>query len=301
VQARIVPAGGTRHASADFPLSLRPATVLAAMQPLEHIAVTAARAAGNYIMRNLDRADALKVDRKSRNDFVSEVDRGAEAEIIHVIRKAHPDHAVLAEEGGASGHGDWLWIIDPLDGTTNFLHRFPHFAVSIGVQHKGRLQLGVIYAPCTNDLYVAARGSGAVLNNRKIRVSKTGNLDDSLVGTGVPIRAGANLDLYLPQLRAIVEKTAGVRRAGAAALDLAYVACGRLEAFWELNLKPWDMAAGMLLVQEAGGVVSELFGGEDPMKSGHILAANPKIHEQLAPLLRGARDAVPGADGRPLP
>jgi myo-inositol-1(or 4)-monophosphatase len=261
------------------------------MQPLEHIAVTAARAAGNYIMRNLERADTLQVTRKGRNDFVSEVDRGAEAEIVHTIRKAHPDHAILAEEGGADGKGDWLWIIDPLDGTTNFLHRFPHFAVSIAVQHKGKLQHGVIYAPCTQDLYVASRGAGAMLNNRKIRVSKTSSLDESLVGTGVPIRAGANLDAYLPQLRAVVEKTAGVRRAGAAALDLAYVACGRLDAFWEMNLQSWDMAAGIMLVEEAGGVITELFGDGDPMKTGHVLAANPKMHEQIAPLLRSAKAA----------
>jgi myo-inositol-1(or 4)-monophosphatase len=259
------------------------------MQPLEHIAVTAARAAGNFIMRHLDRADSLKVVRKGRNDFVSEVDRGAEAEIIHTIRKAHPDHAILAEEGGADGKNDWLWIIDPLDGTTNFLHGFPHFCVSIAAQHKGKLQLGVIYAPCTQDLYVAIRGGGAVLNSRKIRVSKTAALEDSLVGTGVPIRAGANLDQYLPQLRVVVEKTAGVRRAGSAALDLAYVACGRLDAFWEMNLNAWDMAAGVLIVEEAGGVVSELFGGEDPLKTGNILAANGKIHEQLAPPLRAAK------------
>lgn len=255
------------------------------MQPLENIAVTAARAAGNYIMRNLERADTLKVDRKARNDFVSEVDRGAEAEIVQVIRKAHPDHAILAEEGGASGSHDYTWIVDPLDGTTNFLHRFPHFCVSIGVALKGKLILGVIYAPCTQDLYVAQRGGGAVLNSRKIRVSKTQFLEESLIGTGVPIRA-ANLDAYLPQLRGIVEKTAGIRRAGAAALDLAYVAAGRLDAFWELNLKPWDMAAGILMVEEAGGVVSELYGLDDPMKSGNILVANPKLHPQLAELIK---------------
>jgi myo-inositol-1(or 4)-monophosphatase len=266
--------------------------MIRAMQPLEHIAVTAARAAGNFIMRNLERADQVQVTRKSRNDFVTEVDRGAEAEIVHVIRKAHPDHEILAEEGGPDGKNDWRWIIDPLDGTTNFLHRFPHFAVSIAAEHKGKLQLGVIYAPCTQDLYVAIRGGGAMLNSRKIRVSKTTTLDDSLVGTGVPIRAGANLDRYLPQLRAVVEKTAGVRRAGSAALDLAYVACGRLDAFWELGLQSWDMAAGVLMVQEAGGVVSELYGAEDAMKTGNVLAANPKLHEQLAPMLKVAKAAL---------
>lgn len=259
------------------------------MLPLENIAVAAARAAGNHIMRNLERIEQLKVDRKSRSDFVSDVDRGAEAEIVHIIRKAHPDHAILAEEGGASGEHEFKWIIDPLDGTTNFLHRFPHFAVSIGVQQKDKMLLGVIYAPCTQDLYVAIRGSGAALNNRKIRVSKTVNLDDCLVGTGVPIKGGATLDRYLPQLRAVVEKTSGVRRAGAAALDLAYVACGRLDAFWEIGLQPWDMAAGLLMVEEAGGVVSEFYGAEDAMKTGNVLVANPKIHEQLAPLLRAAK------------
>lgn len=260
------------------------------MHALEHIAITAARAAGNYIMRHVDRVDQLKVARKSRNDFVSDVDRGAEAEIVHAIRKAHPDHAVLAEEGGADGESEWLWIIDPLDGTTNFLHGFPHFAVSIAVQHKGKLQHAVIYAPCTQDLYVATRGSGAMLNNRKMRVSKTSVLEESLVGTGVPLRA-ARLDEYLPQMRAIVEKTAGVRRAGAAALDLAYVASGRLDAFWELGLKPWDMAAGILLVEEAGGVVSELYGNGDPMKTGNLFAGNPRMFEQIAPLLRAAKGA----------
>jgi len=257
------------------------------MQPLEHIAVTAARAAGNFIMRNLERADQVQVTRKGRNDFVSDVDRGAEAEIVHVIRKAHPDHAILAEEGGADGKHDWLWIIDPLDGTTNFLHRFPHFAVSIAAQHKGKLALGVIYAPCTQDLYVAQRGGGAMLNNRKIRVSKTTNLDDSLVGTGVPIRAGANLDSYLPQLRVVVEKTAGVRRAGSAALDFAYVACGRYDGFWEQHLHPWDVAAGLLLIEEAGGITSDFKGGPAPSSGADAVAANPQIHREMLQVLAG--------------
>ncbi len=256
------------------------------MLPLENIAVAAARAAGNFIMRNLERADQLPVSRKGRNDFVSEVDHGAEAEIVHVIHKAYPDHAILAEEGGATGKHDVTWIIDPLDGTTNFLHRFPHFAVSIGIQIKGKLEHGVIYAPCTQDLYVAGRGRGAVLNSRKIRVSKISTLEDSLVGTGVPSRAGANLDLYMSQLRTIVEKTSGVRRAGAASLDLAYVACGRLDAFWENNLKPWDLAAGILMVEEAGGIVSELYGKGEVLETGNVLAGNPKLHDLAAPLLR---------------
>jgi len=261
------------------------------MHPLVNIAVSAARAAGNHIMRNLDRVDTLQVTRKARNDFVSDVDRHAEREIISIIRKAYPQHAVLGEEGGQDGDNEVLWIIDPLDGTTNFLHRLPHFAVSIGIQVRGRLEHGVIYAPCTQDLYVATRGSGAQLNNRKIRVSGARELDSALIGTGVPIRA-KNLDAYLPMLRRVVESTAGVRRAGSAALDLAYVAAGRLDAFWELGLKPWDIAAGLVLVQEAGGIVSEIYGESDPLKTGHVLAATPKLHALLAEALGEAARAA---------
>jgi myo-inositol-1(or 4)-monophosphatase len=261
------------------------------MHPLVNIAVMAARAAGNSIMRNFDRADQLQVERKSRNDFVTQVDRGAEAEIIRTIRKNYPDHAILAEESGESegasgggGSNEVTWIIDPLDGTTNFLHRLPHFAVSIGVQVKGRLEHGVIYAPCTQDLYCASRGAGAVLNNRRIRVSACKELNSALIGTGVPLRE-EHLDRYLPMLRNVAAETAGVRRAGAAALDLAYVAAGRLEAYWELNLQPWDIAAGIVLVQEAGGVVRELDGGADVLATGNILASNMQLPDAVHELL----------------
>jgi len=265
------------------------------MHPLVNIAVSAARAAGNFIVRNLDRIDQLQIERKGRNDFVSQVDRGAESEIIKIIRKAYPQHAVLGEEGGrnevAGADSEVLWIVDPLDGTTNFLHGLPHFAVSIGVQVRNRLEHGVIYAPCTQDLYCASRGSGATLNNRRIRVSGATDLSTALIGTGVPIRS-ANLDAYLPMLRKVVENTAGVRRAGSAALDLAYVAAGRLDAFWELNLKPWDIAAGLVLVQEAGGIVSEIYTGKDPLESGNVLAATPKLHPFLAEALAEAARAA---------
>ncbi|MDB5987036.1 MAG: inositol monophosphatase [Nevskia sp.] len=258
------------------------------MHPLVNIAVSAARSAGNFIMRNLDHVDQLKIERKGRNDFVTQVDRGAESEIVKIIRKAYPQHAVLGEEGGRSdiaGHdSEVLWIIDPLDGTTNYLHGLPHFAVSIGIQVRGVLTHGVIYAPCTQDLYCASRGGGATLNNRRVRVSTTKDLDSALIGTGVPINPG-HLDAYMPMLRQIAETTAGVRRAGSAALDLAYVAAGRLDGFWELGLKPWDVAAGLVLVQEAGGMTSELYGGSDLLGSGHIVAANPKLHPQLAEAL----------------
>lgn len=256
------------------------------MHPLVNIAVSAARAAGNYIMRNLDRVDQLQIERKGRNDFVTMVDRGAESEIIRIVHKAYPQHAILGEEGGKVGDNEVVWIVDPLDGTTNFLHRFPHFAVSIGIQVRGRLEHGIVYAPCTQDLYIASRGAGATLNSRRIRVSACRDLDEALIGTGVPLRA-AHLDAYLPMLTTVVANTAGIRRAGSAALDLAYVAAGRLEAFWELNLKPWDIAAGIVLVQEAGGMVTEIYGAPDPLATGNILAANPKLHPACVEMLKG--------------
>ena len=257
------------------------------MHPLINIAVSAARSAGNFIMRHQERVSQLQVERKGRNDFVTMVDRGAEREIIQIVHKAYPQHAILGEEGGKVGDNDVVWIVDPLDGTTNFLHGLPHYAVSIGIQVKGRLEHGVIYAPCTQDLYVASRGSGATLNNRRIRVSGAKDMDMALIGTGVPIRA-VNLDAYIPMLRNVVANTAGVRRAGSAALDLAYVAAGRLDAFWELNLKPWDIAAGMVLVREAGGLLSEIYGQPDPLTTGHILAATPKLHPIFVDLLKQA-------------
>lgn len=254
------------------------------MHPLVNIAVSAARAAGNFIMRYYERSDQLQVERKAKNDFVTQVDRGAEQEIIRQIRKAYPQHAILAEESGSSGESDVTWIIDPLDGTTNFLHGIPHFAVSIGIQVKGRLEHGVIYAPCTQDLYIASKGSGATLNNRRIRVSQCKDMDRALIGTGVPLRE-EYLDRYVPMLRNIAAHSAGIRRAGSAALDLAYVAAGRLDGFWEFNLKPWDIAAGVVLVQEAGGVVRALDGGEDVLKDGHVLATTLKLADELTRLL----------------
>lgn len=267
------------------------------MHPLVNIAVSAARTAGNFISRSLDRVDQLTIESKGRNDFVTQVDRSAEAEIIKVIRKAYPQHAVLGEETGASGDNEVVWIIDPLDGTTNFLHGLPHFAVSIGIQVRGKLEHGVIYAPSTQDLYIATRGGGATLNNRKIRGSTAKELDSALIGTGIPIKPEL-LDAYMPMLKTIASNSAGIRRAGSAALDLAYVAAGRLDGFFELGLKPWDMAAGIVLVQEAGGTVTELYDPRgDVMKTGHILAAPHKLHAQLSDALRGAaQPIVPAAE-----
>ncbi len=269
------------------------------MHPLVNIGVMAARAAGNFIMRSFDRADQLTVERKARNDFVTQIDRGAEAEIIRHIRKAYPDHAILAEESGFQDGAEAgkrnvnevTWIIDPLDGTTNFLHRIPHFAVSIGIKVKDRLEHGVIYAPCTQDLYTASRGQGALLNSRKLRVSGCRDLQQALIGTGVPLRE-EYLDHYSLMLRNVARETAGIRRAGSAALDLAYVAAGRLEGFWEYNLQPWDMAAGVVLVQEAGGVVRELEGGDDPLVSGHVLAGTVTLIDTLSELLPRRRPAA---------
>jgi myo-inositol-1(or 4)-monophosphatase len=257
------------------------------MHPHLNIAVSAARAGGRVIMRHLNQVEQLKVRAKSRNDFVSEVDHAAEREIVQVIRRAHPDHAILAEEGGADGRSDCVWIIDPLDGTTNYLHGLPQFAVSIALQQRGRLEHAVVYNPWSQELYTASRGQGAQLDGRRIRVSKARALEGSLIGTGFPFRQNQNLDTYMPMLRLVMEHSAGVRRAGSAALDLAYVAAGRLDGFWEIGLQPWDLAAGMLLISEAGGHVSDLASdGGDPLKTGNVLAGTPKVFEALAASLR---------------
>jgi myo-inositol-1(or 4)-monophosphatase len=255
------------------------------MHPMLSIAVRAARRAGAIINRAALDSGGLQIRSKQANDFVTEVDRAAEAAIIEAVQKAYPEHAFLAEESGASagGKSEYRWIIDPLDGTTNFIHGFPQYCVSIGVEHRGALAHGVVYDPARNELFTASKGRGAFLNDRRIRVSKCLKLQDALVGTGFPFKEMTRADLYLRQLRALMENSSGVRRAGAAALDLAYVACGRLDAFWELGLMPWDMAAGVLLIQEAGGLVGDLEGDQGFMESGDVCAATPKI---FSPLLR---------------
>lgn len=255
------------------------------MHALLNIAVRAARAAGEVIIRSLNRLESLTITSKGRNDFVSEVDHAAEAEIIKLIRKNYPSHAFLAEESGRTGDSDTIWIIDPLDGTTNFLHGFPTFAVSIACQVKGRLEHGVVYDPISQEIFSASRGGGAHLDNRRIRVSKQRGLEGSLIGTGFPYRANARyLDSYLAMLRTVMENTAGVRRPGSAALDLAYVAAGRTDAFWEIGLSPWDTAAGTLLIQEAGGLIGTLTGGEYT-QGGNVLAGTPRVYAALLELL----------------
>ncbi len=259
------------------------------MHPFITIAIRAARAAGNIITRGMNRLDTLQVEAKnSDKDFVSEIDRQSEEEIIKIIHRSYPDHAILAEESGAQGNAEYEWIIDPLDGTTNFLHGFPQFAVSIAVRHRGKLTAGVVYDPVMQELFTAYQGGGAQLNERRIRVSTRHQMNTALLGTGMPFRPDQDLDYYLTTLRALMRETAGVRRPGAAALDLAYVAAGRLDGFWEFGLKPWDMAAGVLLIQEAGGIVSGPDGKADFLNSGDVVCGNPKIHQQMLRLIQTA-------------
>jgi len=256
------------------------------MQPMLNIAVRAARAAGNIIIRQFDRAQDLPASEKSKNDYVTEVDRQAEAVIIDTLLKAFPKHAIMAEESGTRGNSEYVWIIDPLDGTTNFMHGFPHFAVSIALQHKGKLQQAVIYDPLRQELFTTSRGDGAYLNDRRIRVSKRKNLDGALLGTGFPFGESANIDRFLDTCRTLMPVTAGIRRAGAATLDLAYVACGRLDGFWEFGLKPWDIAAGALLIEEAGGVVCSIDTDKEYLTSGNIVSGNPYILEFLKEIVK---------------
>ncbi|MFO1318917.1 MAG: inositol monophosphatase family protein [Burkholderiales bacterium] len=251
------------------------------MHPMLNTAVKAARRAGGIILRASDNLDALTVRHKSLNDLVSEVDRTAEESIIETIHAAYPDHAILAEESGAAGASEHTWIIDPLDGTTNFLHGFPTYCVSIAMTHKGVLTHGVVYDPVRNDLFTATRGAGAFLNDRRIRVSRRDKLIDGLLATGFPFRMFEHIDAYVGMMKEFMQKTAGIRRPGAAALDLANVAAGRLDGFWEIGLAPWDMAAGALLVQEAGGLVADIQGNEGFLEKGHIVAANPRIFPQM--------------------
>jgi len=252
------------------------------MHPMLNIAIRAARSAGNIIVRSMEHIDRLRITVKAENDFVTEVDRAAEKEIIRTLHKAYPNHGILAEESGLqTGDDENIWIIDPLDGTTNFLHGFPQFAVSIALQHKGRLEQAVVYDPLRQELFTATRGRGALLNERRIRVSAKRDLEGALLGTGFPFKQQQYLDMYMDTFKALFPMTAGIRRAGSAALDLAYVAAGRLDGFWEIGLQKWDMAAGALLIQEAGGFVSDFGGDNDYMNTGNLVAANPKLIKPL--------------------
>ncbi|HSD60315.1 MAG TPA: inositol monophosphatase family protein [Burkholderiales bacterium] len=251
------------------------------MHPMLNTAVKAARRAGTIINRASQNLDLLTVTRKSQADYVSEVDRTAEQAVIETLMEAYPAHSILAEESGAQGTSEYQWIIDPLDGTTNFLHGLPQYAVSIALAHKGVMTQAVVYDPCRNDLFTASRGRGAYLNNRRLRVSKRIKLEDALIGTGFPFRELKHLEQYIAMFRDLVKQTAGVRRPGSASLDLAYVAAGWYDGFWELGLSRWDIAAGTLLITESGGLVGDLQGGDRHMETGHIVAGSPKIFAQI--------------------
>ena len=256
------------------------------MNPMLGFAVKAARRAGDIINRAAENIEQLTVQHKTKNDLVSEVDRAAEAEIINSLKNVYPEHAFLAEESGRTGSSDFEWIIDPLDGTTNFLHGFPVYGVSIALAYKKQLQVAVVFDPCRNDLYTASRGAGAYLNEKRIRVSKRDKLIDCLIGTGFPFKANSDIATYTEMFKTIALNTAGIRRPGAAALDLANVAAGRLDGFWEIGLSPWDMAAGALLIKEAGGLVGDLEGEDQYLETGKIIAGNPKIFAQMLSALR---------------
>ncbi|MBE9548730.1 MAG: inositol monophosphatase [Proteobacteria bacterium] len=250
-----------------------------------NIAIEAARKAGDIIHRYLPKMGRIAVSKKTRNDYVTEVDRACEYAIVSHIRKLHPDHAILAEEGGADGESDELWIIDPLDGTSNFLHGIPHYAISIAHQVKGRLVAGVIYDPIKEELFTAARGRGAYLNDQRMRVTPRPGLEGAIMATALPFRKRRHLQQSLDTLAAVFTEVEDIRRAGSAALDLAYVAAGRLDGYWEMGLDRWDIAAGILLVREAGGVVTDFSGNDSLERGGNIIAAPYKVMAALQPII----------------
>ena len=266
------------------------------LDPAVNIAVKAARRAASIINQAANQLDLLNVETKAPNDFVTEVDRAAEAAIVDILREACPEYGILAEESGRSGPEDgrgaeFVWVIDPLDGTTNFIHGFPQYAVSIALTRKGVPEHAVIYNPVANELFTASRGRGAYMNDRRIRVSKRRRLADALLGTGFPFRQFEHIDAYIAMFRELTQKSAGLRRPGAASLDLAYVASGRLDGFWEIGLSPWDMAAGVLLIQEAGGFVSDFEGKDAFLENGRLVAGTPKVFTELLKIVQSCWSA----------
>lgn len=271
-----------------------------ALHPMLNTAIKAARTAGSIINRASLDLDLLKVTTKSHNDFVTEVDQAAEEAIIETLLTAYPGHGILAEESGRE-HGaknsEYVWIIDPLDGTTNFIHGFPVYAVSIALAHRGQLQQAVVYDPTRNDLFYATKGRGSYLNDKRLRVSKRNRMAESLIGTGFPFRKGDNFKRYLQIFEEVSQVCAGLRRPGAAALDLCYVAAGRYEGFFEFGLSPWDMAAGALMITEAGGLVGNFTGDADFLFQREVVAGNPKIYSQLVQILAPYTRAIKAGDG----
>lgn len=257
------------------------------MNPILNTALKAARKAGNMMTRAAGNLSAVKVDSKAFNDFVSDIDRESERIILDILTEAYPHHKITTEETGSHGNAkaEYEWIIDPLDGTTNYLHGHPQYAVSMALLHKGQLQEALVFAPERNDLYMASRGQGALLNDRRIRVSSRTELNQCLIGTGFPVVDQSMMDSYLAILRAFLERTAGARREGAAALDLCALAAGRFDGFFEFNLKPWDLAAGALIAKEAGAIVTDMEGEQTWLQTGNIVAASPKVLAQMLQII----------------
>jgi myo-inositol-1(or 4)-monophosphatase len=247
------------------------------MHPVLNVAVEAAHSAANIMRRQIQHVDAIPFEKKARHDYVTEVDKACEEEIVREIKRYYPEHSFLCEEGGASGESEVVWVIDPLDGTSNYLHGIPHFAVSIAQQVNGRTEHAVVYDPMRDEMFTASRGSGAYLNQKRIRVSARSGLDSAVLATAFPFRQRNQLQSYARVFQAILSKIEDFRRAGTASLDLAWVAAGRLDGFFELGLKPWDVAAGALIVREAGGVVIDWDGGDKVEDAGSILAAPFKL------------------------
>ncbi len=260
---------------------------MSTLNPALNTAFKAARKAGDFMIRASANLSNIKIDNKAFNDFVSDVDRQAEAILVNAIQEAYPHHKITCEESGTIGneHAEFEWIIDPLDGTTNYLHGHPQYAISMALLEKGVLKEALVYAPERNDLYTASRGQGALLNDRRIRVSNRFDLPNCLIGTGFPVVNQSMMETYWAILREFLEKTAGARREGAAALDLCALAAGRFDGFFEFNLKPWDIAAGALIVQEAGGIVTDFNGEQDWLHTGNIVAANPKMLAQMLKII----------------
>jgi myo-inositol-1(or 4)-monophosphatase len=259
------------------------------IHPMLNVAIKAARAAGVIINRAALDVESVRVSQKMANDFVTEVDQASENIIIDTLLTAYPDHGILAEESGqtrGNPQSEHVWIIDPLDGTTNFIHGFPFYCISIALQSKGRIEQAVVYDPTRNDLFTSTRGRGAFMNDRRLRVSKRIRLQECLISTGFPFRPDDDYAAYLKLMSEVMKRTAGLRRPGAAALDLAYVAAGFCDGFFETGLHPWDMAAGSLLITEAGGLVGNFTGDADYLHQRECMAANPKIYAQLVTLLQ---------------
>lgn len=253
-----------------------------------NIAIRAARNAGKVIVKGYENLESVEVEQKSLNDYVSSVDKEAELAIIGTLRKSYPEHSIVAEESGINNgeDTDHQWIIDPLDGTSNFIHGIPHFAVSIALKIKGRTEVGVIFDPIRNELFSAVRGQGSQINGYRTRTSSLASLTGAILGTGFPFKQKARVEEYLSLFQTFFTDVADMRRAGSAALDLAYVAAGRMDGFWEFGLKPWDIAAGELILKESGAIMTDINGGNEYFKSGDVVAANPKLLKEMLTVIR---------------